>query len=62
MKQQLLELIEAYADAKATGNQVLLRMATTAVQSFLAQVELNNAAPDISAPPEEEMSGCQEEA
>ena len=34
-KLKLIELIEAYASAKATANEALLRMAASGLQSFL---------------------------
>jgi len=41
MKQQLAELIEAYAAAKATGNRMLLEFAVTQLNDFLSKVEIS---------------------
>jgi hypothetical protein len=39
-KLKLIELIEAYASAKTTANEALLRMAASGLQSFLLGHEL----------------------
>jgi hypothetical protein len=41
MKQQLAELIEAYAAARASGNRILLLFAAKQLNEFMSQVELN---------------------
>lgn len=40
LKQALAQLIDAYADAKASKNQILLTYATQELQNFIQQVEL----------------------
>lgn len=40
MKEQLIELVEAYAAARATGNATLQKMAVAAFNQFLAQVDV----------------------
>jgi hypothetical protein len=45
LKQALAQLIDAYADAKASKNQILLAYATQELQSFIQSVDL------IAAPP-----------
>ena len=39
-KLKLIELIEAYASAKTTANEALLRMAASGLQSFLVGHEV----------------------
>lgn len=39
-KQNLATLIEAYADAKKTGNETLMRLAATPLQEFLASHDI----------------------
>ena len=43
LKQALAQLIDAYADAKATKNQILLQYATQELQKFIEGVELTQA-------------------
>lgn len=43
MKQQLAELIEAYAAARASGNRTLLEYAAGQLNEFIAQVEVVEA-------------------
>lgn len=45
LKQQLTELIEAYATAKATGNQLLTQSAAGNLLQFLEGVEVSKAEP-----------------
>ena len=40
MKQQLAELIEAYAAARATGNRMLLEYAAEQLNDFMAKVDV----------------------
>lgn len=39
-KQNLATLIDAYADAKKTGNETLMRLAASPLQEFLAGHEI----------------------
>lgn len=55
LKQALAQLIDAYADAKASKNQLLLQYATQELQNFIQQVDLIQAPParpaaDAAAP------------
>ena len=43
MKQQLAQLIEAYAAARGSGNALLQQYATQQLQTFLEGVELAEA-------------------
>lgn len=45
LKQALAQLIDAYADAKASKNQILLQYATQELQNFIQQLELVQAQP-----------------
>ena len=45
LKQALAQLIDAYADAKASKNQILLQYATQELQNFIQQVDLIQAPP-----------------
>ncbi len=49
LKQQLSELIEAYAVARATGNETLIRSSAAAVIQFLESVEISK--PEHAAVP-----------
>jgi hypothetical protein len=40
MKQQLAELIEAYAAARASGNRTLLEFAVGQLNDFIARVDV----------------------
>jgi hypothetical protein len=40
MKQQLAELIEAYAAARASGNMMLLEWAAGQLNAFMARVDV----------------------
>lgn len=55
LKQALAQLIDAYADAKASKNQILLAYATQELQTFITQVEVVPAPPAV-APAEEERN------
>ena len=44
-KQALAQLIDAYADAKASKNQILQQYATQELQNFIQQVEIVPALP-----------------
>ncbi len=43
LKQALAQLIDAYADAKATKNQLLLAYATQELQTFIQGIDLIQA-------------------
>ena len=45
LKQALAQLIDAYADAKASKNQILLQYATQELQRFIQTVELTQVSP-----------------
>ena len=51
-KQALAQLIDAYADAKASKNQILLSYATQELQNFIQQVEISAAAVPQGQPEE----------
>lgn len=46
MKQQLAELIEAYAAARASGNGLLQQFAAKQLSEFLAKIEITETAPE----------------
>jgi len=55
LKQALAQLIDAYADAKASKNNILLTYATQELQNFIQQIDLIQAPPsaprvDVGAP------------
>lgn len=58
LKQALAQLIDAYADAKASKNQILTAYATSELQRFLMTHDLVPAAPsdapEFSAPAQAE--------
>jgi hypothetical protein len=55
-KQQLATLIDAYADAKRTGNDALMKMATAQLQEFFSGHDVvPTSGPDISEPSSEEQ-------
>lgn len=39
-KKQLVELIEAYATARASNNEILVKMSATTLQDFINRYEL----------------------
>jgi hypothetical protein len=45
MKEQLAQLIEAYAAAKASGNPTLQQFATQQLSTFLGQVDVVETQP-----------------
>ena len=45
LKQTLAQLIDAYADAKASKNQILLQYATQELQRFIQGVDLVQGSP-----------------
>jgi hypothetical protein len=45
MKKQLITLINAYGAARATGDQVLIKLAGDQLQAFLASVDLTEIQP-----------------
>jgi hypothetical protein len=46
MKQQLAELIEAYAAARASGSRLLLEYAVTQLNEFMAKIEITEIKPN----------------
>jgi hypothetical protein len=50
-KQNLANLIDAYADAKKTGNEMLIKMAVTSLQEFLAEHDVIPVSPPIQDAP-----------
>jgi hypothetical protein len=46
MKQQLADLIEAYAAARASGSRLLLEYAVTQLNEFMAKVEVTEIKKD----------------
>ena len=50
LKQALAQLIDAYADAKASKNQLLLSYATQELQRFIQSVDLIQAPPAVEEP------------
>ena len=52
-KVKLVELVEAYASAKSTANESLVRMAAGGLSSFLAGHDVVEIAPVVT--PEEEV-------
>lgn len=54
MKEKLAELVEAYATAKATGNQMLQTMAATAFNNFMGGVDVVPIEADKKGAPEAE--------
>ncbi len=49
MKEQLAQLIEAYAAARASGNSVLQQLIAIQLQNFLNQIEITEAStPELS--------------
>lgn len=45
MKEQLTQLIEAYAAARSSGNTLLQQFATTQLSDFLGQVDIVRPTP-----------------
>jgi hypothetical protein len=39
-KQELANLIDAYADARRTGNEILIKLSVEQLQAFLVQYDL----------------------
>lgn len=50
MKQQLTELIEAYAAARASGNATLQQFAAQQLSVFLAKIEVTEPTSDTEEP------------
>lgn len=48
-KQALAQLIDAYADAKSSKNQILVAYATQELQNFIQQVDIVPAPPAPSS-------------
>ena len=53
LKQTLAQLIDAYADAKASKNQVLISYATQEIQRFMQEVDLFQVKPSPDSATEE---------
>jgi len=51
LKQKLATLIDAYADAKRSGNETLIQLATAQLQEFFTTHEVVPAAPPIAETP-----------
>lgn len=51
LKQKLATLINAYADAKRSGNETLIQLATAQLQEFFTAHEVVPAAPPIAETP-----------
>jgi len=51
LKQKLATLIDAYADAKRSGNETLIQLATAQLQEFFTSHEVVPAAPPIAETP-----------
>lgn len=51
LKQKLAALIDAYADAKRSGNELLVQLATAQLQEFFTTHDVVPAAPPISETP-----------
>jgi hypothetical protein len=51
LKQKLATLIDAYADAKRSGNETLIQLATAQLQEFFTAHEVVPAAPPIAETP-----------
>lgn len=47
LKQQLANLIDAYADAKRSGNETLVKLATGQLQEFFSAHDIVPVAPPI---------------
>ena len=50
IKQALAQLIDAYADAKASKNQILLQYATQELQNFIQSVDIVQTAQKAETP------------
>jgi hypothetical protein len=50
IKQALAQLIDAYADAKASKNQILLQYATQELQNFIQSVDIVQTAQTAETP------------
>ena len=51
MKQQLAELIEVYAAARASGNATLQQFAAQQLSAFLAKIEVTEPTPATDEEP-----------
>lgn len=51
LKQKLADLIDAYADAKRSGNETLIQLAIAQLQEFFTAHEVVPAAPPIAETP-----------
>ena len=51
LKQKLATLIDAYADAKRSGNETLIQLVTAQLQEFFTAHEVVPAAPPIAETP-----------
>ena len=52
LKQQLANLIDAYADAKRSGNETLIKLATGPLQEFFSAHDIVPVAPPIVEEPD----------
>ena len=52
LKQQLANLIDAYADAKRSGNETLIKLATGPLQEFFSAHDIIPSAPPIVEEPD----------
>lgn len=48
LKQQLTELIDAFATARSTGNQLLAQQSAQALVQFLEGVNITQAKPEVN--------------
>lgn len=55
LKQKLATLIDAYADAKRSGNETLIQLATAQLQEFFTAHEVVPAAPPIAETPDSDQ-------
>jgi len=60
LKQKLTELIEAFAVARSTGNQLLSQSAAGGLIQFLEGVEIIKPEPEPAKTPEKKDDGGQE--
>lgn len=55
LKQKLATLIDAYADAKRSGNDTLIQLATAQLQEFFSAHDVVPSAPPIAETPGSEQ-------
>lgn len=51
LKQKLATLIDAYADAKRTGNETLIQLASAQLQEFFAAYDVVPVPPPVEETP-----------